>query len=87
MLGSIPSEATIDKAAKIVHAGRVHPAGTAAIYHVGGDSAIYRVVLLDGEETCTCPARGMCSHIGAAMLRHDQIGEDMAAAHAARRAA
>lgn len=78
---------TIDKAARLAHEGRVHPAGAASVYHVGGDSAIYRVILLDGEEMCSCPASGTCAHIGAALLRHDEIGDELAAAHAARRAA
>lgn len=80
MLGSIPSEATIEKAAKIVHAGRVHPAGTAAIFHVGGDSAIYRVVVFDDETAlCPCPATSRCSHELAALFIYSEAVDRVAA--------
>lgn len=79
MLGSIPSDATIEKAARLAHTGRVHGAGCAAVFHVGGDHAIYRVVVFDDETAiCGCPATGMCSHAAAAMLIHAEAVDRVA---------
>lgn len=74
------SGATIEKAAVMVHAGRVHRAGIAAVFHVSGDSAIWRVVVFDdGSTVCGCPATGICSHGLAALYVHDEAVDRVAA--------
>lgn len=56
------------------------PAGTAAVFRVDGDRAVYDVVIGDGFEMCSCPAPGACSHIRAAALIQVALVDGVAAA-------
>lgn len=73
--------AIFDKAARLILDDRVRARGVAAIFDVQGDHDTYRVAIGDDWHSCTCPAVGACSHILAAGLRHEQIGDERAANH------
>ena len=75
------SAATTTKAARLLAQDRVHHRGVAAVLDVQGTRGTYRVVLLDGDPSCTCPAVVQCSHIRAAVLAVDELGAERAVAH------
>lgn len=68
----VMTQATLTRAAELAHQGRVTADGIAAVYLVNGQRGVYRVVVGDGWNTCTCPATKPCKHIGAALLAHDE---------------
>lgn len=61
-----------EKATRLQGRGQVHEITPARAFHVQGDHGTYTVYLRDMETAqCTCPADGVCAHIGAAMLEAD----------------
>lgn len=63
----MPSEAVIDKAARLLAEGRVAPTDGDFIFEVTGDSGTYwPVVVTDDRSFCPCPAQTGCSHLQAA---------------------
>jgi hypothetical protein len=70
--------ATSDKAVRLLAEGRVQPHGTATMYRVDGDHAVYDVAIGDGVALCSCPARGDCSHLIASRLVYDAMVDGVA---------
>jgi uncharacterized Zn finger protein len=58
------------KAARLHADGHVTEVPQMRVFRVQGDHGVYRVTLSrDGlDARCNCPAYGVCSHIGAALL-------------------
>lgn len=63
----MPSEAVIDKAARLLAEERVEPTDGALVFEVRGDTETYwPVVVSEDRRFCPCPAQGSCSHVMAA---------------------
>lgn len=63
-----------EKATRLQGCGMVREISPARAFRVDGDHGTYTVYLRDMETAqCTCPAEGVCAHIGAAMLEADAL--------------
>jgi hypothetical protein len=64
----VSSSIVSPKALRILAEGRVSPDAGAPpqLFHVEGDHGRYAVVIGATVQMCSCPARGLCSHIAAA---------------------
>ena len=63
----MPSEAVIDKAARLLAEGRVEPTNGDVLFEVTGDTDTYwPVVVTEDRRFCPCPAQTSCSHVRAA---------------------
>lgn len=61
------SKATVEKAQRLHHTGRVAEAD-GRVFRVVGDHAIYLVAQAGDEMTCNCRTVGACSHMAAVLL-------------------
>lgn len=73
----------VKKAARLITERRVQPLGIAAVYRVNGTHGFYHVVIGDQYRSCSCPARGTCSHLLAAEHALEELGERRAREYAA----
>lgn len=63
---------TADKAWRLYNTGQTRTPRHALLITVHGDTGTHDVTLGDdGTMYCTCPARTLCAHVGAALLARD----------------